>query len=118
MVLASAVILVDLQAVAMRFGARKPRGLVDRAFQRLAQAVDEEALIGRPLADWLDDTAAQTLLHKAQEQGIMHSPRVSLRRNDGTRQIANVSAALLAERDRAGVGFILQPVVHESGPGP
>ena len=27
--------LVDLQAVAMRFGARKPPGLVDRAFQRL-----------------------------------------------------------------------------------
>ncbi len=48
--------LVDLQGVAMRFGARKPPGLVDRAFQRLGlerpapvvHAVDGVDLLVRP----------------------------------------------------------------------
>jgi PAS domain S-box-containing protein len=90
----------------------------NRAFQRLVQANDEEALLGRPLDDWLEDTAAQTLVHKAQEQGIIHPLRLGVRRPDGTRQIVNVSATLLTETDRAGVGFILQPVLPETSPGP
>ena len=83
----------------------------NRAFVRMAQALDEDELRGRPLAEWLGQAEAEVaqLMQSVHERGIVQGRRLHLRDASRAMQEVEVTGMLLVDDDQECLGFILRP---------
>jgi hypothetical protein len=82
----------------------------NRGFVRMAAAVDEDQVRGRPLADWLgpNEHDLATLLLAVRDNGMVQSRALRLRLAGQLPQALAVTGMLLIEGDQECLGFIVK----------